>query len=68
MALIRGGMGLFPCPVCLVPKDQLSEYSLKFTPRTGKDAQDVFNTAMSQKLIKDREALLQSCSLRPVQV
>lgn len=68
MALIRGGMGSFPCPICLVPKDELGKPDADYERRTGAKAQEIYDHAMSEKLLKNREARLREWSLRPVQV
>ncbi|OSD02004.1 hypothetical protein PYCCODRAFT_1368332, partial [Trametes coccinea BRFM310] len=67
MLLIRGGMGLFPCPICLVPKGQLCNHRVQFPLRLGEDAQEILDEAMSMSTQKQREAVLQSWSLWPVQ-
>ncbi|OSD08233.1 hypothetical protein PYCCODRAFT_1357246 [Trametes coccinea BRFM310] len=67
MSLIRGAMGLFPCPICLAPKGQLCNLHLHFPLRTGKEAQRILNEALVQKTQKQHESILQAWSLRPVQ-
>ena len=68
MSLIRGGNGLFPCPVCLVPKLSLGDYLPDYPERTGSEAQAILELAMAQRTVKDREEVLQQWSLRPIQV
>ncbi|KAJ3019129.1 hypothetical protein NUW54_g162 [Trametes sanguinea] len=67
MSLIRGSMGLFPCPICLATKGQLCNLALHFPLRLGKEAQRILNEALSQGTQKKCEAILQTWSLRPVQ-
>ncbi|KAH9885840.1 hypothetical protein C8Q73DRAFT_659190, partial [Cubamyces lactineus] len=67
MSLIRGGKGLFPCPVCLVPKTQLSKYDMQWPKRTGEEAQRLLQEALAQRTLHEREAILQGWSLRPIQ-
>jgi hypothetical protein len=66
MALIRGFGSDCPCPVCLVPKKQLTDHSTTYPMRTVEDAQ-----AGLQLWSRDRaagEAELKKQSLRPVKV
>ncbi|KAJ3006719.1 hypothetical protein NUW54_g3829 [Trametes sanguinea] len=67
MSLIRGANGLFPCPVCMIPKGQLSNYAVVFPKRTGQEAQRILREALALKNQSAREAILQQWSLRPVQ-
>ncbi|CDO73238.1 hypothetical protein BN946_scf185007.g293 [Trametes cinnabarina] len=67
MSLIRGANGLFPCPVCMIPKGQLSNYAVVFPKRTGQEAQRILQEALALKNQSAREAILQQWSLRPVQ-
>ncbi|KAI0658337.1 hypothetical protein C8Q70DRAFT_917521 [Cubamyces menziesii] len=67
MSLIRGGNGLFPCPMCLVPKLSLGDYQPDYPERTGSEAQAILELAMAQRTVKDREEVLQQWSLRPIQ-
>jgi hypothetical protein len=48
MGLNRGSMGLQPCPVCHVPKDQLHDCTKSWPYRTGLE---------TQKLVADARAL-----------
>ena len=66
MALIRGFNSACPCPVCLVPKEQLTDHSTTYPMRTVEDAQ-----LRLQLWSRDRisgEAELKKQSLRPVEV
>ncbi len=66
MALICGLGGLCPCPVCLVPKDQLKFVTEKWPLRVSKQGQDILNNKSLTK--KQREVKLKKLSLRPVVV
>ncbi|KAG1860331.1 hypothetical protein DFJ58DRAFT_715642 [Suillus subalutaceus] len=66
MALIRGFNSACPCPICLVPKDKLTDHSTIYPTRVIDDAQ-----ACVQLWNMDRtagEAALKKQSLRPVDV
>jgi hypothetical protein len=67
MALIRGSTANFPCPVCLVPKDQRSDGS-SHKLRTSEDMQKVFNDAAAMQSKTDRNSYLKSYGLRDVEV
>jgi hypothetical protein len=67
MASLRGARGLFPCPVCLVPKDEQWKASAVYPVRTTKDARSIYRRAKTM-LQKDREKLLKDHGMRFVQV
>lgn len=67
MSLIRGFMGLRPCPVCHVPKDQLHDFGKSWARRTGLETQKII--AQSKVLnAAEGEQLLKSNGLRPIDV
>ncbi|KAJ6569359.1 hypothetical protein B0H19DRAFT_939007 [Mycena capillaripes] len=66
MSLIRGLGGLYPCPMCFVPKDKQSDLSLEFPLRTGKDSERIVIEAREQRLLGEREAMLKAKGLRDV--
>ena len=67
MALNRGFMGLQPCPVCHVPKDQLHDFGKSWALRNGLETQKI--VAQSKTLGEtEGEQLLKSNSLRPINV
>ena len=68
MSLIRGANGLFPCPICLVPKDQLMMIWRKFEKRTGAKALQLLAEARAAPTLSNAEAILKSWSLRDVDV
>lgn len=67
MALTRGGMSNFPCPVCLVPDDKLSfsteSYSLRRVEKTFEMLQGVKTLNVTQT-----NAVLATQGLRNVEV
>jgi len=66
MALIRGSCGKCPCPVCLVPLEELHNLSKTFPFRSMQDAVAALNI---YKISKARgEELLKSLGLRPIEV
>ena len=67
MALIRGSTANFPCPVCLVPKDQRSDGS-SHKLWTSEDMQKVFKDAAAMHSKTDKNNYLKSYGLRDVKV
>ncbi len=45
MTLIRGGRCLHPCPVCLVPLDELLDLSKRHSLHTTEEMKDIFQCA-----------------------
>ena len=68
MSLIRGANGLFPCPICLVPKDQLMMIWKEFEKRTGAKALQLLAESRAASTLKNAEQILKNWSLRPVDV
>ncbi|KAG2093553.1 hypothetical protein BD769DRAFT_1615706 [Suillus cothurnatus] len=66
MALIRGLMGKFPCPICLVPREELSKISNVHRLRTSVDAKALRARARESTTLEVREQILSSESLRDV--
>ncbi|KAG2126460.1 hypothetical protein BD769DRAFT_1652763 [Suillus cothurnatus] len=66
MALIRGLMGKFPCPICLVPREELSKISNVHRLRTSVDAKALRAQARESTTLEVREQILSSESLRDV--
>ncbi|KAG1897469.1 uncharacterized protein F5891DRAFT_1191930 [Suillus fuscotomentosus] len=64
MALIRGFNSACPCPICLVPKDQLTDHSTTYPTRTIEDAQACLRLWNLDRAAG--EAALKKQSLRPV--
>jgi hypothetical protein len=68
MALIRGINSLFPCPVCLVPGDKLSDLSLTFPLRTREEMKAVYEEAKKAPNAAEKEAILKESGLRDIKV
>ncbi|KAG1890746.1 uncharacterized protein F5891DRAFT_1131606 [Suillus fuscotomentosus] len=66
MALIRGLMGKFPCPICLVPRDKLSKTSNIYPLRTSAGAKALRVQARESTTLEAQEQILSSESLRDV--
>ncbi|KAF9491818.1 hypothetical protein BDN71DRAFT_1578516 [Pleurotus eryngii] len=54
----RGVRSLFPCPVCLVPKDMQMEHTTTYPLRTTESMKAVYTLAMAQLTKKDQEDTL----------
>jgi len=67
MALTRSVNASFPCPICLVPKEEIPNLAVEHTLRTMERMQAVWNQA-SELNMTDSENLLQSYGLRDVKV
>jgi hypothetical protein len=67
IALIRGTNSKFPCPICLVPNDQLTNLTDKFALRTTELMKKVYDEAQLLNLT-EREQLLKEHGLRNVEV
>lgn len=67
MALIRGFMGLCPCPICLVPKDHLGNLDARYRLRTADEVQRLIQEA-DESTLGGAEALLKPQGLRHVDV
>ncbi|THH05669.1 hypothetical protein EW146_g9838 [Bondarzewia mesenterica] len=68
MALIRGLGGKCPCPICLVPKEQQIELSIRYPLRTASDTHVILAQANDARLAEDKEKILKAHGLRPVKV
>ncbi|KAG2136839.1 hypothetical protein BD769DRAFT_1626893 [Suillus cothurnatus] len=58
MSLTRGIMSLWPCPICLVPRDDLWDTSKSYHRRTSKESQAVINAVCAKETFEEREELL----------
>lgn len=67
ISLIRGAKGKFPCPICLVPLDELSNLSKDFKLRTTQDMKEIYETAQTLNATGS-ENLLKEHGLRDVKV
>lgn len=68
MALIRGLMGKFPCPVCLIPREELSKGSNTYRLHSSGDAKALRAQARDSMTAEVREQVLSSESLHDVDV
>jgi len=67
MALTRGTNSNFPCPVCLVPKEEMCK-GIVYEIRTTETMEGVYNEAKEMGTAEEREKLLKSFGLRGVEV
>ncbi|KAG1907618.1 uncharacterized protein F5891DRAFT_938880, partial [Suillus fuscotomentosus] len=67
MSLMRGLMSLWPCPVCLVPRNDLWDTSKTYRRRTSEESQALVNTALAKETFEEREELLKEQALRCVE-
>ncbi|KAG1733838.1 hypothetical protein EDB19DRAFT_1896555 [Suillus lakei] len=66
MALTRGVRALWPCPVCLVPHDKLSDMLHCYPRRTSCDSEAILATARERETAEEREEVLKDYGLRDV--
>ncbi|KAG1888884.1 uncharacterized protein F5891DRAFT_920355, partial [Suillus fuscotomentosus] len=64
MSLTQGIMSLWPCPICLVPRDDLWDTSKSYHRRTSNESQAVINAARVKDTFEEREELLKEQALR----
>ncbi|THH28010.1 hypothetical protein EUX98_g6168 [Antrodiella citrinella] len=67
MALIRGVKSLYPCPICLVPHNELANLRESYPLRTAKQSQQVVEAARQMDTKAEGEELLMQYSLRDVE-
>lgn len=67
MALTRGPNSNFPCPVCLVPKEEIHK-GVVYTLRTTKTMEGVYYQAEKMNTAEESEKLLKSYGLRKIEV
>ncbi|KAF4583960.1 hypothetical protein EYR40_002458 [Pleurotus pulmonarius] len=67
MTATRGLRSLFPCPVCLVPRDMQMEHGTMYPLRTTDSMKAVYMSAMSQLTKKDQEETLKAVGLREIE-
>jgi hypothetical protein len=69
VSLTRGGNANFPCPVCLVPKNELSNLSKLHQLRHQQDMKQAVTDAMAPGVsVGECERQLKALGLRPVYV
>lgn len=68
MALTRGQNSNYPCPVCLIPKEELTIYSKEYEIRTTRRMKEAVTTARAQRTQRLSEEILIHLGLRDVDV
>ncbi|KAI6094690.1 hypothetical protein EDD16DRAFT_1783795 [Pisolithus croceorrhizus] len=58
MALIRGVKSNFPCPICLIPRDHISDFPAQCELRTTENVLKVLEDARSQDTQEKKEQIL----------
>ncbi|KAI6100965.1 hypothetical protein EV401DRAFT_2061435 [Pisolithus croceorrhizus] len=66
MALIRGVKSNFPCPICLIPRDHISDFPAQCELRTTENVLKVLEDARSQDTQEKKEQILIQQGLRDV--
>ncbi|KAG1896982.1 uncharacterized protein F5891DRAFT_1130066 [Suillus fuscotomentosus] len=67
ISLTRGVMSLWPCPICLVPQDALSDTSKTYMRRTADDSRAAVTTARAKDTIEEQEEVLKVLGLRNIE-
>jgi len=67
MALTRGTKSNFPCPVCLVPREEMCK-GVMYALRTTETMEGVYNEAKGMDTVGEAENLLKSFGLRGIEV
>ncbi|TEB31163.1 hypothetical protein FA13DRAFT_1629677, partial [Coprinellus micaceus] len=67
IAAIRGMGADFPCPVCLIPKDELPGLGKAFPVRTTVEMREVYQRAQSADTLAERNTILQAVGLWDVE-
>jgi len=68
MSLTRGIKSLWPCPVCLVPHDDLLDALKTYPRRTSDQSQNILQVARGKQTAEERDDTLKQYGLRDVQV
>ena len=70
MTLTRGVMSKFPCPVCLIPREELAKpgQSGPFQQRSVEQTFQTVQKARAARSAEEKEAILSAESLRDVDV
>ncbi|KAG1816991.1 hypothetical protein EV424DRAFT_1624504 [Suillus variegatus] len=66
MSLTRGIMSLWPCPICLVPRDELWDTSKRYSRRIANTSRDIVLAAREKDTYDELEELLKQYGLRNV--
>ncbi|KAG2750897.1 hypothetical protein P692DRAFT_201839120 [Suillus brevipes Sb2] len=67
MSLTRGIKSLWPCPVCLVPHDDLLDALKTYPRRTSDQSQNILQVARGKQTAEERDDTLKQYGLRDVQ-
>ncbi|KAG1831089.1 hypothetical protein EV424DRAFT_1343214 [Suillus variegatus] len=67
MLLTRGIMSLWPCPICLVSRNDLWDTSKSYCRQTSKESQAVINAVRKKETFEEREELLKEQVLRLIE-
>ena len=67
MALNRGSKSNFPCPICLVPNEELHNGTVH-EARTSESMQNVYRVAEGMRTVEERKEYLKGYGLRPIKV
>ncbi|KAG1879315.1 hypothetical protein C8R48DRAFT_744923 [Suillus tomentosus] len=67
MSLTQGVMSLWPCHICLVPRDALSDTSKTYMRRTADDSRAAVTTARAKDTIEEQEEVLKVLGLRNIE-
>lgn len=67
MSLTRGPKGLFPCPICLVPKESMCS-GVECDIRTTKGMKKIYKEAEKMETAKERNNHLKSFGLCGIKV
>lgn len=68
MSTILGAKSGYPCPICLVPRDQQHVLGNVWPLRTPEGTNSLVSLASAQGRKKDKTRLLKQQSLRPIEV
>jgi hypothetical protein len=68
MTLTHGVNGLFPCPVCLVPKNEQSSLAIKHLLCTAEDSQAICEHAKTMNTEADKEKILKTRGICLIEV
>ena len=68
MALIRGVNSHYPCPICLIPSEELSDLSKIYPLRTTEKMKEVYKMAQEAETMAGKEVILKEYGLRNVEV
>jgi hypothetical protein len=68
MSLIRRIMSLWPCPIYLVPRDELWDTSKSYPRRTSDESQAIVATARGKDTMEEKDEVLKEYGLCDVDV